>query len=343
MRLAQLGRYDDAIVLLEHFRDYFAGREVLSNLGYAHYQAAVKLLAGCDGALAVRFRLPVAIDDETLAERARMRGGYSICLESEPMRKRLAEARRYLELATEKDPTYLPARRNLAALELVTGKAAAAIAMAEDTLTIAPGDSAALVAKGVGLYLFGVDSRMQTVDTALEVLEQAEKDTRRAPDAVFNRAVILAERGRTAAARSAWIRFLELEPEGAHADLARERLGLPPKRIPALAPPPRSPIPLGVVGPTARAPLAAMERKDFRIGDLSVSFFRGGGLRALQLGDAIEVVEQRSGVGAPPPSGQQRAAVRVESPRGVLLRYPSHALDVQGGRVRAILYFVPAR
>ena len=65
VRLAQLGRYDDAIVLLERFRDSSPGREVLSNLGYAHYQLATKLLAACDGAPAVRFRLPVAIDDET--------------------------------------------------------------------------------------------------------------------------------------------------------------------------------------------------------------------------------------------------------------------------------------
>ena len=75
VRLAQLGRYADAIRLLERFRDRFAGREVLSNLGYAHYQLATKLLADCDGAPAVRFRLPVAIDDETLAARARLRGG----------------------------------------------------------------------------------------------------------------------------------------------------------------------------------------------------------------------------------------------------------------------------
>ena len=225
VRLAELGRFGDAILLLERFNDHFAGREVLSNLGYAHYQLAVKAIAACDGGPAVRFRLPVAIDDETLANRVRLRGGHSLCLDSEPVRKRLSEARRYLELAIEKDPGYLPARRNLLALEIIAGKAAAAIALAEDTLAIAPGDAATLVAKGVGLYLFGIDSRMETLDAALAVLKEAEADPRRAPDAVFNQAVALGERGRTAAARAAWERFLQLETHGAHADFGTRAPG----------------------------------------------------------------------------------------------------------------------
>jgi tetratricopeptide (TPR) repeat protein len=344
VRLAQLGRYDDAIVLLERFRDTFAGREVLGNLGYAHYQLATRLLAVCDGAPLVRFRLPVAIDDETLADRARLRGGHSTCLESEPVRKRLGEARRYLELALDKDPRYLPARRNLLALEIVSGKAAAAIALAEDTLEVAPGDAATLTAKGVGLYLFGVDSRLETVDTALEVLKEAvAADPRRAADAVFNQAVVLSERGRTGTAPSAWKSFLALEPHGAHADLARERLGLPAVTALAPVPVPPSPIRLGIVGPATRTRLEALQRTDFVIGALRGAFYRGDHVRALQLGNAVELVEQEIDAPAPKPARDQAPPTRVETPRGVLLRYPGHALDVRGDRVRALLFFVPAR
>lgn len=344
VRLAQLGRYGDAIVFLERFKDRFAGREVLSNLGYANYQLAVKALAGCDGAPAVRFRLPVAIDDETLANRARLRGGHSPCLNAEPVRKHLAEARRYLELAVDKDPAYLPAQRNLLALEIVSGKAAAALALAHDTLALAPGDAATLIAKGVGLYLFGIDSRIETVDDALAVLKEAEGDPRRAPDAVFNQAVIQAERGRTGAAKTAWERFLQLEPHGAHADLARERLGQPAQRVAATAPTARSPIPLGVVNTATTVATGGMESSGFVIGAMRGRFYSGPGVRALQLGDAIEVVEQSA---AGPAGGSAVAndsgAVRVESPGGELLRYPGHALDLEGGHLRAVLYFVPAR
>lgn len=343
VRLAELGRYGDAVLLLEHFKDSFPSREVLSNLGYAHYQMAVKALAGCDGAPAVRFRLPVAIDDETLAERARLRGGHSPCLDAEPVRQRLAEARRYLELAVAKDPGYLTARRNLLALEIVSGKAAAAVALAGETLELAPGDAATLVAKGVGLYLFGADSRIETLDEALGALKAAESDPLRAADAVFNQGVILAERARTAAARSAWERFLQLEPHGAHADLARERLGLrveAPKGVPS---PARSPIPLGVVGPATDAAVGGMERRDFVIGAMRGRFYRGPALLALQIGDAIEVVEQVAPIAAGNISPARHSpAVRVESPGGVLMRYAGHALDLEGERVRSVLYFVPA-
>lgn len=343
VRLAQLGRYTDAILLLDRFRDRFAGREVLNDLGYANYQLAVKKLAACDGSPTVRFRLPVAIDDDTLASRASLRGAPSSCLESEPVRKHLAEARRFLELAKEKDPNYLPARRNLLAVELVSGNAAAAIALAEKTLEVAPGDAATLVAKGIGFYLFGVDSRLETFDMALDFLAKAEGDPRRAADAVYARAVILSERGRIAYAREAWERFLELEPHGCHADLARARLGLPAEPKPAAAPPPRPPIPLGVVGPATRVKLDRLERRPLTIGGSRIAIYRGAGLQVLQLGDAVEVVEQAASTAHPGPQPPSVAAVRVETPRGVFVRYPGVAFDMEGDRVRAVVYFAPAR
>ena len=65
-------------------------------------------------------------------------------------------------------------------------------------------------------------------------------------------------------------------------------------------------------------------------------------MRALQIGDAIEVVEQASDDTAVPDVGQSGHAVRVESPGGLLLRYSSHAFAIEGDRVRSVLYFVPA-
>lgn len=340
VRLAQLGRYPDAIALLAHFNERFASREVLSDLGYASYQQAVKVLAACDGSPAIRFRLPVAIDDETLASRARLRGGSSLCLESERVRKGLADAEHYLELATEKDSAYLAARHNLLAVYLVAGKAASALALAEETLQVAPGDAATLVAKGIALYLFGIDNRMDTFEGALHVLEKAETDPRWGTDAVFARAVMLTEHGRIAGARAAWERFLALEPHGSHADLARERLGLAdePQTAAALAPSP--PIPLGVVAPETRARLAKLERRDVAIGGMSVTIYRGQGLQALQLGEAVEVVEQAASAPVAHPGS---APVRVETPRGVFLRYPGVGFDMDGDRTRAVVYFAPAR
>src|SRR5204862_4888662 len=45
VRLLELGRYDDALLLLERFQDRFASREVFTNLGLVHHQMALRELA----------------------------------------------------------------------------------------------------------------------------------------------------------------------------------------------------------------------------------------------------------------------------------------------------------
>jgi tetratricopeptide (TPR) repeat protein len=348
VRLAELGRYEDSILLLERFNDRFPGREVLTDLAYAHYQMALRLLSRCDGAQVMRFRLPVAIDDETLAGRSRLRGHQDgdACLAAEPVQKGLAEARRYLELAVEHDRTYMPARHLLLAIEIVSHRAAAAIAIADDSLQMAPNDAASLNAKGVALYLFEAEPS-NLVDNALAVLESAKADKRVSADAAFNQGTVLTERGRTAGARAAWGRFLEIEPRGAHADFVRERLN---SRAPAAtkparrSPKPASPIALGPVGAKSGDALQRMESREFTIGALRGVFYVGSGMQALQLGNIIEVVEQQLGSGTLPAGLKpvDTPPVVVLTPRGRLLRYTSHAVDYEGTQPVNLLFFAPA-
>lgn len=341
VRLAELGRFEDAILLLKRFQDSYAGREVLSNLGYAEYQLGLRALSLCDESAATRFRLPVAIDEETLASGSRLRGTAEACLASPPVRKPFAEAKRYLDLALEKDPGYLPARRNLLALEIVSGRAAAALSLADDTLALFPGDASTLIAKGIALHQFGIESRLETVDAALALLKEAETDPRRAADAIYNQAVILSQRPRTAGALDNWKRFLQVEPTGQYSDAVRERLGLPVQVAAPAKPIGTSPIPLGKVGPETSKALAGLESRAFFIGDLAVRFYRSPQLRALQLGDAIEVVETKCDLRPQFPSSE-RPPQRVELLQGVVLRFPSFALRMAGDRAESILYFVPA-
>jgi hypothetical protein len=51
VRLYQLGRYSDAILLLEAFKEKFPSREVFSNIGLCHYQLAMRVLSNCDESL----------------------------------------------------------------------------------------------------------------------------------------------------------------------------------------------------------------------------------------------------------------------------------------------------
>ena len=109
----------------------------------------------------------------------------------------------------------------------------------------------------------------------------------------------------------------------------------------AVAVPP-SPIRLGIVGPATRTLLEAMRRTNFVTGDLRGAFYRGDRCAPYSCGNAVEFVEQEVDTPAPKPARGQAPPTRVETLRGILLRYPGHALDVRGDRVRAVLFFVPA-
>jgi len=350
VRLAQLGRYEESIALLKYFSGQFPSREVFTDLGYAHYQLALRPLSRCDGEFAMRFRLPVAIDDETLASRGRLRGSESreACLAAKQVREELDDARKSLKKAMELDGKYMPARHLLLAVEITSGRAAEAIARAEDSLQVAPNDGASLNAKGVALYLFGTEQRKDMVDDALAMLESAKADPRIAADIAFNQGMVLSEWGRVAAARAAWERFLALEPRGPHADLVRERLNRRPPAPPAQAarpsPVPVPPLPLGPVSAKADAVLSRMERRPFGIGRRSGVFYRGVGLQALKIDNSIEIVEQQLGPGALPAGltpGDAPLAT-VVTPGGRLLRYSSYAVDYKGTRPANLLFFAPA-
>jgi len=357
VRLAQLGRYRDSIRLLERFSDRFPGREVFTDLGYAHYQLALRLLSRCDGESVMRLRLPVAIDDETLAGRGRLRGseGRETCLAAKGVREQLDEARSCLQKAVELDGKHMPARHLLLAVEITSGRAGEAFDDAKDSLQGAPNDGASLNAKGVALYLLGSEQSKDMVDKALALLESAKADPRVAADVAFNQGMLLSERGRAAAARAAWERFLTLEPRGQHADLVRERLNLRPPAPPAQAarrsPVPAPPVPLGPVSANVGALLSRMERRSFEIrplrgeiDPLRGAFYRGAGLQALQLGNSIEIVEQQLGPGALPAGltlGDAPLAT-VVTPGGRLLRYPSYAIDYKGMRPVNLLFFAQA-
>ena len=62
---------------LERYREVLPSREVLNNLGLAHYQLAARALADCDGRLVGRYRLPLVVDPRTVEDRSRLRGSDS--------------------------------------------------------------------------------------------------------------------------------------------------------------------------------------------------------------------------------------------------------------------------
>jgi len=348
VRLYQLGRYEDAILLLEKFRDRFPGREVFNNLGLSRYQLAQRALAECGLDGVVRFMLPTRLDPATLARRIPTRG-QPACWDAQPFRRHIDEAVRDLTEAVGKDGAYLPGRINLASALLLAGENARALAVAEEALKLAPEYKQALQVKALALYLYGQQSRIETADFAIPLLAALRERDLRDAGVAYNLAVMLEERGRAAAAREAFGDFLALEQAGPFADAARRRLGTDGEPGAALVAPSRSlatrgpdpPIPLGEIQKATSQRLAKLRKRAFEIGGFGGAIYEGEGLRLLQLDASIEIVEEEVGPGARVDAlAAWGSALReVESMSVRTLVYARFACDVVDGQVVRRVYF----
>src|SRR5262249_26849449 len=161
---------------LEYVRARFPSREVEGNLGLAWYQRAVSRLGQCGSAEGVRFKLPLALDPETLLARIRLRGETPEC--DRAVRDDLAEAERALAAATEHDPAYAAARLSLAAVWIVDGRPLKALDLLRAFRVAqgadAPFDSRVALVEAIALYLSGFELRIDMTDGALQALEDLE-------------------------------------------------------------------------------------------------------------------------------------------------------------------------
>jgi tetratricopeptide (TPR) repeat protein len=350
VRLYQLGRYHDAILLLNRFLQRFPGREVYGDLGLCHYQLAMRALARLDPNVLYRFQLPVVLDPVTLAERLRLRGG-SVPLPADhpSVVQHLEPAIQQLEQAIRLDPAYAVGRANLCAALIARGRYARALSVADEAPPDTPLDPALRECKAVALYLYGRDSGIDTGDNAVTVLKELEQAFPDRASVRYNLGTILAERGRTAAAREAWQAFLEREDTGEYAAWVRQRLagGEPspitaPARSEAGAAPPAPALPLGKPSAKTAEALKGMAKTPFELGEFSGAVYRGGGIRALELDYVLELVEQD--LSTPLPMNHVRGQYgtperTVPTPAGSVLVYRGFALEAVGSEIRTVIRF----
>lgn len=228
-----LAAYREAVESFDRFRRSFGrvpGREALNDLALAHLRLASATLAACDGTLVNRFYLPTVLDPVTLAERAVHRGAggdySSPCFENEEYQDHVQPAVRFLEEAIERDPSYLPARLNLIAAWVLDEQEASAANLSLETLEAFPDDPLAAAAwTAASLSYLETGSTLYGEDRVLPKLAELQARFPAEAGIPFNLASYLTHEGRLEEAGPAWRSFLELEPEGAWADLARGWLG----------------------------------------------------------------------------------------------------------------------
>jgi len=342
VRLFQSGRYEEALLLLETFRQKYPGREVFNDIGLCHYMLAVRMLLRSDDPRALRVRLSTVIDSETNASRIRTRGGGAKSSLDEGMfLERIRHAVEYFKMASDKDPYYVPAQVNLASAYILTGEYPNAMAAANKAIKLSPGSMGAMNNKAVALYLFGKDSEFDTGGQAVSLLESVPGN-----EALYNRAIILAESGKEAAAREAMKAFLEVENEGPYAVLVSGKLGVspPPSRASGKRPTMETapPIPLGMISASTREKLRATRRKNFEIGMLRGTIYESERFRVLEINDLVEIVE--SDIEKPEDPAE---FIRKYGPPGRIdetaggntFVYSRFAADMTGGKVTRLVFF----
>ena len=188
-QLLELGRLDDAEILLEAFRDRFPGRAVLHNLGVLKYQRAMAELAKCDPGLPVRYLTPVPVLHHT--ELAATRGfGTTGCAAGTVIRRLLEEAQEELLIAATLDRADHESTLALGTVQFWMARFPAAFDTADRVLRQTPDHPKALALKAITLHQLGPSLGLNTSDRALNMLWEAERRYPGTPVILYNLAYL---------------------------------------------------------------------------------------------------------------------------------------------------------
>ncbi len=324
-RLYQLGRYEDASLLLRHFAGIFPGREVWNNLGLTHYQMAMQRLSTCDPDAVQRVYLATLLDPQTRAAKFRT-PSTTPCLQQEGFLQEIQKAQDSFKKATAMDPSYLPARINLSSLQIVMGQYTQALEVLDQALKLKSGDFAAMNNKAVALYL----SNPSEISLPLSILEDVTNSNSAYAPAFYNKALMESD------SHESLRRFLQLEPDGLLAMAARKKLNL--KESAQAKSEIDSPVTLGPMTASVRQMLEKMEKQSFSTSELQGAFYNDSDRKLLVIDDGIEILE------TDPPEGLTLQALQkpkrtIMTPAGSVQVHDNFAIEIQEGRVHRILYF----
>lgn len=345
LRAYQVGAYEVSVRLLEPFARRFPGRAVVNNLGLSYLQLAVRRLAQCDGAVAMRFQVPTLVDPITLAAGSTRRGTASSCYSRPEIISNLQQSRTALERVLEWAPDYYPARLNHASLLVLTGRGAGALASLAELPEPFRRRPEVRLLTALATYLHGEEEapaiRSATRLEALATLRQLLKV--RSPLVIYNLAAVQSEIQGPDSARKLWKQFLELEPSSPYADLVRRRLGNSSGEKPASPTSPFSPpIRPGPVTPEHEQWLQSQEfdRRRLESDHSRITLYSNSECRVLREDDRLVFVEVRPReellIQAVSPGSPERI---VESTRESFWAFHDFGFVVDEARVTRVVFF----
>jgi len=152
VRLAHFGQCDKAVYFFEEFKKHFPAREVYNNLGVCHLQWAREDL----GKAAYSYWLPSVLDETTILDDLSLR--LVSKGEGTQTKKILIDAKKYFEIASKKDPYYVPAKVNIAIVAFYLGEFDDALVAIDEAHQLAPDDLDIQGLRAVILYEKGEQS-----------------------------------------------------------------------------------------------------------------------------------------------------------------------------------------
>jgi len=353
VRLYQLAMFEDALSFLEAFQKKFPCREVFNNIGLVHYELALESLAEYNREKAYEWKLATIIATETRAEG--FRGG-----SGDPMdifKKEIRKAIRNFEYACEMDKFYVPARVNLSSALIIKGEYAKAAAISEDAIKLRADDPGALTNMAIARYsdMLNPSNPMNIsqkrreklkdliAEEAIELLRDIADKNQGFSAPHYNLARILTKHGEDAG--EAWEKFLDTEPSGIYAKMAREASGIAEKvSLEKRRFSENPPVKPGDLDSKTEAHLERIPKQTFALKDVDGEYYSGKEFQVLVLEDAVELVETDvrremsyedviSEYGEP-----ERVFTNDISGKKVLV-YEAFALDIQDGVTTRVAHF----
>ena len=364
VRLYELARYEDALILFGMFNERYPGREVQNNIGLCHFQLAQGVLGNCDASLANRFSIPVQVDAETRAALVAaitapvmMERGLSIgvqnCYEKAAFKRHMARAVTLLGMAVEKDPLYVPARINLSSALIVNREydkagivAKEAVQIAKEKLKKPAGSPEGMNNRALALYLAGAaEDRPALKSEAVALLKSLASQCPEYHGVLYNLGSMELEMGLRKEGEADLRRFVEKggdAPLVASAKRALRMRGDVSYSAASRVMPDRPAVRPGPLDSGTREELRATQPKAFPSSVGMVSIYIHPEWTAYLIKDEVIVVEK------PLRTPLQRADFiskfgsplrTVNTAGGEVLIYGSYAADVKEGLVMRLAFF----
>jgi tetratricopeptide (TPR) repeat protein len=345
-RMYQLGRFYDALTLINAFKEKYPSREVYNLSGLIHFQIAFNALLKCDKNKALRFWLSSILDTTTLAKTTlRSTTDTDFCPEMAEYKIHKEAALRDLEIACQKDPTYVPSHVNFSSALILNGNYVAALAELDPFFKQNTNNASIAANRACALYLIGPTIQVDTLTQAVELSESFIQKEANNAQILYNLYRMYEERGRESKALEIKNRFLAIQPDGRYASmLTKKPLDLQKKDSEIeLQWFEKCPVKMGFPDDQTSHYLSGSKPHEFNLGTLSGLIYEIDNNRVLILDDVIEMAEVKPEQSYSESDivnhyGQPLRALNTFCETKVMI-YRNFAVDIVDEIVRQVVFF----